>query len=399
MTFGAHPSRSCTESDGNRSMEASEVLLTVVVLLSLLLAVIPALLFFRNLALYAPPPRPIGVERVSVLIPARNEEQSITACVEAVLASEGVDLEVIVLDDHSEDGTAAVVKRVEQTDFRVRLASAPPLPSGWCGKQFACFVLAQLAGEAVLCFLDADVRLEREGLARMIAGLRNSGAQLVSGFPRQITVGALEQLLLPLMHFLLLGFLPLGRMRETLEPSLGAGCGQLFVVERDAYWKIGGHQAIRESRHDGLSLPRAFRRAGFRTDLWDATDAAACRMYRNAYEVVAGLLKNATEGLGAPHCIVPFTGLLFFGQVLPLPLFLSLCLAGGSAGLLAMSAVAVLASYLPRVVAASRFHQPLAAALLHPLGICVLLGIQWLAFFRSLLRVPATWKGRSYSTS
>lgn len=380
-------------------MEASEVLLIIIVVLSLLLAIIPALLFFRNLALYAPPPRPLEVERVSVLIPARNEERSIAGCVQAVLASEGVDLEVIVLDDHSEDGTASVVKRIEQNDSRVRLACAPPLPSGWCGKQFACSVLARLATTPVLCFLDADVKLKRDGLARMIAGLRHSGAQLVSGFPRQITITPLEQLLLPLMHFLLLGFLPLDRMRRTLEPSLGAGCGQLFVVERDAYWKAGGHQAIRESRHDGLSLPRAFRRAGFRTDLWDATDVAACRMYRSAREVVSGLLKNATEGLGASHSIAPFTGLLFFGQVLPLALFLYLCFAGRPAGLLAMSAIAVVASYLPRVVAAVRFHQPRAAALLHPLGISVLLGIQWVAFFRALLRMPATWKGRSYSTS
>lgn len=191
------------------------MLLTIIVMLSLLLAVIPALLFFRNLALYAPPPGRVGVERVSVLIPARNEEQSIAACVEAVLASEGVDLEIVVLDDHSEDGTAAVVKRIEQNDSRVRLASAPPLPSGWCGKQFACCVLAQLATEPVLCFLDADVKLERDGLARMIAAMRRSGAQLVSGFPRQLTVSPLEQLLLPLMHFLLLGFLPLDRAPDV----------------------------------------------------------------------------------------------------------------------------------------------------------------------------------------
>ena len=147
----------------------------------------------------------------------------------------------------------------------------------------------------------------------------------MSGFPRQITVTALEKLLLPLMHFLLLGFLPLDRMRQTLEPSLGAGCGQLFVVERDAYWKAGGHQAIRESRHDGLSFPRIFRRAGFRTDLWDATDVGDLPRYRNAREVVSGLLKNANEGLGAPRCIAPFTSILVFAQVLPLPLFIYLC--------------------------------------------------------------------------
>ncbi len=124
-----------------------------------ILAAIPALLFLWNLALYTQPPTPSGREAVSVLIPARNEEHSIAASVRAALASRNVDLELIVLDDHSEDRTAEIVRAIASHDKRVRLFAAPPLLPGWCGKQFACSVLADLATKPILCFIDADVEL------------------------------------------------------------------------------------------------------------------------------------------------------------------------------------------------------------------------------------------------
>lgn len=387
------------ENHGSPNTEKIELLLAVLAWICLLLAIVPALLFLRNLQLYNPPPLASQIESVSVLIPARNEERSIAASVRAALQSEHVDLELVVLDDHSEDRTAAIVEEIARSDHRVRLTAAPPLPSGWCGKQFACSLLASLAARPVLCFLDADVQLQPDGLARVVAQLKRSEVGLISGFPRQITRTPLEQLLLPLMHFLLLGFLPLDQMRKSTEPSLGAGCGQLLVADRDAYLKAGGHEAIRESRHDGIALPRAFRRAGLKTDLCDITGNASCRMYHSAREVVFGLLKNATEGLAAPQRIVPFSILLFFGQVFPLLLFTYLWIEGGSHRLLIVAGVALIASYLPRIVAALRFKQPFFAALLHPAAILVLLGIQWIALLRELLRMPATWKGRRYSTS
>lgn len=363
--------------------------MTWLVIAATLCALIPALLFLRNLRRFSPPPAP-GSSRpaVSVLIPARNEERSIRDSVAAVLRSEGVDLEVVVLDDHSGDRTAEIVIEIAREDPRVRLETAPPLPAGWCGKQHACHALSRLARHPYLVFLDADVRLAPDCLARSVAFLERSGAGLASGFPRQETVTFLERLLLPLIHFVLLGFLPLGRMRRRLHPSYGAGCGQLFVTRREAYDRSGGHAAIRASLHDGISLPRAFRRAGIATDLFDATEIAVCRMYHDAEEVWRGLAKNATEGVASPGKILPVTALLTAGQVLP---FLLLIPFGWAA------VPAVLASWLPRWIAFRRFRQPLDGALLHPIGIFVFLAVQWYALGRQLLGLPAGWKGRAYS--
>ena len=360
---------------------------------ALALAALPALLYVRNTRLFRPPPAVdtgVSPPSVSVLIPARNEEASIGACVESVLASEGVGLEVIVLDDHSEDRTAEVVREMAAKDPRVRLETAPPLPDGWCGKQHACSVLAKHARFPVLAFLDADVRLAPDALARMAAFLDSSSAALVSGFPRQETGTLLERLLIPLINWLLLCYLPMGPMRRYSFAGLGAGCGQWFMTRRDAYDAAGGHAAVKASLHDGVTLPRAYRRAGFMTDLCDATDLAVCRMYRSAGAVWNGLAKNAREGLGAPGLIWVWTVLLFGGHVLPFVLLGF----GAMAGEWNVAAVAVGLAYLPRLDAAVRFRQSWLGAALHPLGVLLLLVIQWYAALRVAIGRPIGWKGR-----
>lgn len=359
------------------------------------LAFIPFSLYFANLRLYQKPGSKANGS-VSVLIPARNEELSIRAAVEAALASEGVELEVIVLDDHSEDATASVVSEIAASDARARLVTAPPLPEGWCGKQHACWQLSQQAQYPVMVFVDADVRLHPEGLAEMLGFLEESQASLISGVPQQETGSLLEKLLIPLIHFILLGFLPLQRMRQSSHSSYAAGCGQLFMARREDYQKAGGHEAIRSSLHDGITLPRAFRKSGLMTDLFDATSTAACRMYRSAGEVWHGLSKNSTEGLGSPGMILPSTLLLLGGQVLPL-LLLPVAISRGSEWyLIALLSTAVVFAYLPRLAGIVRFRQSILGAILHPLGISLLVLIQWYGLLRSLFGTSAVWKGRFY---
>jgi hypothetical protein len=366
----------------------------------LVLAGLPALLFLANLCVYrvgrvGNPFCSEALPPVSILIPARNEERSIIAAVEAALASRAVMVEVVVLDDHSEDRTADLVAEVAERDARVRLLQAPPLPPGWCGKQHACWVLARAAVYPLLLFLDADVRLAPEGLAILVRFLQARPAGLVSGVPRQETGSLLEKLLIPLIHFVLLGYLPMAWMRLSRSVMFAAGCGQLFLASREAYERVGGHSVIRTTLHDGVRLPRAFRAAGVATDLIDATNLACCRMYRTAGEVWHGLAKNATEGLAAPGMIVPATVLLLGGQVLPVALLSAWPWLSFQAAW--MTALAAGLAWLPRLVGAVVFRQSWLGALLHPLGVLLLVALQWYALARALLGRPANWKGRSYS--
>ena len=318
----------------------------------------------------------------------------------AALRNEGIDSRWSSWTTTHEGRTAAVVEQWIAIDGRVRLVRPPELPAGWCGKQHACWVLAGEARHPLFVFIDADVRLASDALARMAAFVSTSGADLASGIPHQETGSLLEKLLIPLIHFILLGFLPIRRMRQSRQPAFAAGCGQLFIARAPAYHHCGGHSAIRATLHDGLKLPRVFRAAGLKTDLFDATDLATCRMYRTAGEVWLGLAKNASEALAAPAMIGPMTAVLLGGQVLPvILLLLGICSwpAPWPRWQILLALVATIASMYPRLTAVARFRQSLLGAILHPLAILVSLAIQWFAFYCNALGLPSHWKGRPLS--
>ncbi|MGB7326774.1 MAG: glycosyltransferase family 2 protein [Rubripirellula sp.] len=368
-------------------------------LISLVIAVIPMAMFAKNLPLFCVTAdasldrsavKPI---QVSVLIPARDEESSIVKCVSAALASRDVTVEVIVLDDHSADRTAEIVLEQSAADDRVRLVAGKSLPPGWNGKQYACFQLAASAKFDRLVFLDADVRLSTDAIATMVEYQDKHRVDLLSAFPHQETVTWLEKLIIPMMHFILLGFLPLHRMRGSTHPSYAAGCGQLFLTTKAAYHRGGTHESIKGSRHDGIKLPRSFRHAGLYTDVIDGTDFAECRMYGNASEVVRGVLKNASEGIASPALIVPFTVLLVGSSVLPIVMLIVSLLTHNSIAIL-ISVLALAIGHMPRAMAAKSFRQPVFGVLLHSLATVIFVFLQWVAFANSLLGRKIAWRGR-----
>lgn len=389
-------------------------------------AAIPAVLTVLNLREYQPPPaeKRSGQPNIAVCIPARNEESGILACMASVLRSELVRVELWVVDDHSSDRTAEIVRTLAAADARVHLLSAPPLPPGWNGKQHACWIAAQHVaqqgpggsaappkqeqggGDAapqtttpdLLCFLDADVRLQPAALTRMASLLHRDNAALASGFPWEETGTTLEWLLIPLIHFVLLGYLPLALLRRTKLSGFAAGCGQSLMVSTPAYVASGGHAAIRETMHDGLLLPRLLRSSGYSTRLADLTNLASCRMYHSAAATWRGLAKNATEGLAAPGAILPFTLLLGLGAVLPVPLLLVTVARASTQqpATLLWAWAAVVLCYLPRLLEMRRFHQRPVSTVLHPVGVALLLTLQWYAFLRKLFGRPAAWKDRAY---
>jgi isopentenyl-diphosphate delta-isomerase type 1 len=357
-------------------------------------------LTLRNLRLFAPPPEanPSDDALVSVCIPCRNEERNIRAVVESVLASRHRAIEVLVYDDDSSDGTAEILARLCEAHERVRSVARQPLPAGWVGKQHACHQLSRAAGGGWLLFIDADVRLEPDAIGRALAFAKTSRASLVSTFPRQI-VGTLgEALVVPMMFYLLLGYLPFGRMRRSLSPSASAACGQFILVERTAYDASGGHAAIRESMHDGVKLPRVFRKAGYKTDLFDGTELCRVRMYDGFAQTWRGFAKNAYEGLGSLGLLVFLTVLHVAVHVAPWVL-LPVLLLGDAPPMATWLAAAVIGLQVAqRLVLSRRFAHPAGLAVLHPVSIVLLTLIQWHSYIIQL-KSGRTWKGRTLTTT
>ena len=339
-------------------------------------------------------PRPKAPDRggalagdlVSILIPARDEAAHIAACAEAALASTGIEVEVLVMDDGSRDGTAAIVEALAAHDPRLRLLSAPPLPPGWTGKVHACARLAEAARGGHLLFIDADVRLAPQAAVALAAHARRHRLALASGVPRQ-EIGTLgEALTVPAINLLMLGYLPGAGRAFTRHPALAAACGQLILVEAGAYRASGGHAALHGVLHDGLALARRLRAAGHRTEVVAGAHLATCRMYRGFRESWNGFLKNAREGMATPLGLPVWTVVLFGGHVLP---WLLLPAPLAALGLLLGYALRGLITWLSR--------EPSWTIPLHPATVLVALAIQWTALVRSALGHRAAWKGRAYS--
>lgn len=376
------------------------ILITILTMTVLLLALLPTLMFAKNLQLYRPASKSEANlaaaqrEAISVLIPARNEAAGIATTLEYLLKSDHADFEIVILDDHSEDDTAEIVKAFADRDRRVRLLKSKPLPEGWNGKQHACWQLAQLAKHRWLLFLDADVHVAPDAISRIMAQMLERPVSLLSGFPRQVTGTPSEQLLIPMMHIVLLGYLPIERMRACNDASFSAGCGQLFFANREDYFQCGGHAKIFGSRHDGIKLPKLFRTANLSTDLFDATDIANCRMYRGYQQVTRGLLKNATEGIANKVLLLPFTILLGGAFVAPTILLVLSFVMQWPLWLSIILGLATFLSFVPRWMAAHRFRQAWLGVCLHPLSVAWFLLLQWRAWIEGMLGRRVAWRGR-----
>lgn len=331
---------------------------------------------------------------VSVLIPARNEAGRIGNAIQSLLDSEQAKLEIVILDDHSDDETAEIVKQFSSKDSRVRLITGKPLLTGWNGKQFACCQLAEAALSEHIVFLDADVHVEPSGVACLLAMKLRSQVSLLSAFPNQRLGSVLEVAMVPLMHYILLGFLPFSRMRRSAHPAYAAGCGQLFLTTKTEYQAAGTHAAIRNSRHDGIKLPKAYRMVGMQSDVVDGTHLAVCRMYSDATEVVRGILKNADEGIANPRAIVPFSILLLGSTFLPV-LLLPLAIMWHASAAAVTTVLALVIAHLPRFLAVRDLQQPLASAVMHVPSIIAFVFLQWIALAMSCMGRKVRWKNRA----
>lgn len=340
--------------------------------------------------LRVPPPSPVTVrEPVSVLVPVRDEALRVEACLQALLGSTGVpELEILVLDDGSTDRTADVVRRVAGADRRVRLMTGAELPTGWLGKPFACAQLAAAATGSALLFVDADVVVAPDGLARAVSLLRAADIDLVSPYPRQLAVSAVERLVQPLLQWSWLTFLPLGPAERSPRPSLTAANGQLLVVDGSAYRRAGGHAGVRSAVLEDLALARRIKQVGGRGGMADGTELATCRMYAGWRELRAGYTKSLWAAFATPWGPGGAVGVLLLLYVVP-PLA---ALSGSRTGL-AGYGVAVLGRALAaRRTGGRTFPDPLA----HPVSIA-LLGWLTATSIAGHRAGSLTWKGRPIS--
>ncbi len=335
---------------------------------------------------------------VSVLIPARNEEQNIENCLKSIQEQDYSNFEVIVLDDNSEDRTAQIVDKIAAKDERIRLIKGKPLAPGWAGKPFACYQLAQNAQGSWLLFIDADTTSEPCMVRSTLGAAIDLDLSLLSGFPRQMAESLPEKLALPIMYFILMTWLPLWWVHRHVGRMPSVTIGQFLLFRRDEYWRIGGHLAVKDKILEDVWLGVETVRHGGRHEAIDLSTVFQCRMYRTVGAMWEGFVKWMYSI--AALSPVALVGLLAVAFVFGLAPFYWLW--NGFLGEAAPTDWRYIIVFqvgmilLMRWLVERHFRQSLLSTFLHPIGFSFWYAAGLYGFWRELVGLGVRWKERIY---
>jgi chlorobactene glucosyltransferase len=338
---------------------------------------------------------PEDLPLISVLIPARNEEEDIVPCLESLRQQDYPNYEILVLDDNSTDRTAERVAEVAAADPRIRLLRGQPLPQGWAGKPYACHQLAAEAKGSWLLFTDADTIHAPTMLGSAMAYVHEHRLSLLSGLPLQKTVSFSQRVAVPAMYFLILCGMPLWWVQGARRPKPGLVIGQFIFVAAADYHEVGGHEAVRSKILEDIWLGFTMARHGKRLGVVDLSG------------VVSGEFGDLWEGFGK-----------FAYSIASLGTWLFVLIALGVMGLFVTPFILMashLSPWLPkfgdwfaiivaqvvlilvmRVLVDRRFSYRRLYSISHPAGVLFLLASAVWSWKRRFTGGGVSWKDRTY---
>lgn len=239
-----------------------------------------------------------GLPSVSIVVPARNEAVNIETCLRSITASDYPDFEVIVVDDRSDDATAALARAVAAGNAsRLTVIDGAELPDGWLGKPWACHQGAEIATGEMLLFTDADTTHEPDLLERAVRGAEEDGADLMTVVGKQLMGSFWERLVQPQIFLtMLFRFRDFEKTARNTRWRDAIANGQFMLFARSAYETIGGHECVRDEVVEDLALAQHVKRAGLQLRIRGADPGLATRMYRSLGELLEGWTKNIVLG-------------------------------------------------------------------------------------------------------
>jgi chlorobactene glucosyltransferase len=356
---------------------------------------------FQDIAVKALAPG--NAPHVALIIPVRDEEHNIGACLKSLSAQDYPldDFDVLVVDDHSSDRTVTIAAELAQHCSRLKVLLSPPLPPQWTGKCHACSIGARAVSPETewLCFLDADVQTMPALLASAVAAAQADRLDLLSLSPQHQLIGFAERLVIP-CWFHVLGACQDVRKFQPHDGDQVLATGQFMLIRNSSYQSVGGHGAVSGMVSEDVALARLIKRAGGRVALRNGRQLLAARMYTGWRTLWPGLVKNLVDVFGGPAATITSAlaaiVLAWSACLVPLAIGLS-CEQGAAAACLALvpASAGSAAMFGLHIAGASYLRLPLWYGLLFPFGYTIY-AVMSVDGVRRKLSGRMNWKGRTY---
>jgi len=256
--------------------------------------------------------------KVSVLVPARNEEKHIAACLDSLLRQDYDNYSILIYDDDSTDATGRILDNyAARNPDKIRVVHGAGLPEGWYGKPHAMQRLSEQSDGEYLLFLDADTVHRPDSIGRLVAVAKRYDADLVSGYLRHGVGSFGEAAVVPSIYILSMMVMPLWMIHRTRCPAISHAIGQIMLFRASKYREIGGYSSVRQQVTEDVRIARTMKKQGGKVVFIDAKDSVSCRMYEGYKSAMKGISKNVFDYFGKSTPLLTVAtiaaALFFFG--------------------------------------------------------------------------------------
>ena len=333
--------------------------------------------------------------KVSVLIPARNEEKNIEKCVNSVIIQGEIVGEILIYNDHSTDKTDTIIKSlVKKYKNLVKQTETKNLPKGWLGKNYACHRLAISSKSEYILFVDADTTLKNKAISNLYKICTKSDNSMISAWPKIVMKTKIEKLLMPILNLIVFTIFPYIISTKINIPSLGIAHGACIFFNKKKYLKLGGHKLVKNNFFEDTSLAKIWRTFGEKSKIINGENIITVRMYESFNEITEGFTKNFYPALGNVIRFFIFQVYFFVAYIL-FPILILVFVFQSKVDILFF--IVIFISYLPRIIINLKFRYGITSLVVNPLSIIIMLYIGFRSYYHSLIKKNITWKKRIYN--
>jgi len=332
---------------------------------------------------------------LSILIPARNEEKNIKNCIDSIIATNKNYKEILVYDDHSTDSTNKEIKKIIQTNKKVKIAKTHRLKKGWIGKSFACYQLAKQSSSEWIVFVDADTIIKEE-LSQLIDYSKENKLTMLSAWPKIEMQSVAEKIFMPLLNFIVFTTCPMLISKKRNSDNLALAHGACILFEKTTYFKLGGHDLVKNDLFEDTRLARIFRQKGEKNYCINGSNIISVKMYDSFNSIWNGFKKNYYPSFSKDSSFFLFQTIFITSYFISPIIYAVSFFMDYKQNL---SIILFCLNFVPIILIKIKFNYNFLSIFTHPFGILIMFVLGMNSFKSMKFGKGVDWKERKYEKS